>query len=395
MTNLARLCEAISDDDPCGEDMSLSPEFDSIIEARRADDPSLEQGEWVTELKSADWPRVARLCTELLENKTKDIRVCVWLTEAWAHLHGFAGLSDAYQLFAQLCATDWDGLHPQPDETGDEEARINNVGRLIETSIPLMRQQAITQSSAGAFSAADLASARHAATHARDDSEDDVWGDAHNGGGRLAQYETARRDTPAAFYRQTLHDLDECLAAIGQLDRTLDEKLGGEAPSFGNLRETALDIHGLIKRSAEDVGVDTSADAESVGGTEQAASDDGDAPINTATISDEAIAATAPSAAEPQPQASGPIRSRAQALSQLRQVADYFRRNEPHSPVAYMAETAAKWGDMPLHAWLRSVIRDDGELSHVEELLGLSRQRRQSGGGESASDDDFDGEMYQ
>jgi type VI secretion system protein ImpA len=26
---------------------------------------------------------------------------------------------------------------------------------------------------------------------------------------------------------------------------------------------------------------------------------------------------------------------------------------------------------MPLHAWLRSVVKDAGSLSHIEELLGL------------------------
>ena len=41
--------------------------------------------------------------------------------------------------------------------------------------------------------------------------------------------------------------------------------------------------------------------------------------------------------------------TRAQALAQLRVVADFFRRTDPHSPVAYLADKAARWGDMPLH----------------------------------------------
>ncbi|MGT2434431.1 hypothetical protein ACU4HD_47795 [Cupriavidus basilensis] len=38
-------------------------------------------------------------------------------------------------------------------------------------------------------------------------------------------------------------------------------------------------------------------------------------------------------------------------MNQLRDVAEFFRQTEPHSPVAYLAARAAKWGDMPLHAW--------------------------------------------
>jgi type VI secretion system protein ImpA len=52
-------------------------------------------------------------------------------------------------------------------------------------------------------------------------------------------------------------------------------------------------------------------------------------------------------------------------------VAAFFRRTEPHSPVAYLAEKAVKWGDMPLHEWLRKVIKDQGSMSHLHELLGV------------------------
>lgn len=51
--------------------------------------------------------------------------------------------------------------------------------------------------------------------------------------------------------------------------------------------------------------------------------------------------------------------------------ADFFRKTEPHSPVAYLADKAAAWGDLPLHAWLRTVAKDQGSLAHIEELLGL------------------------
>ena len=70
----------------------------------------------------------------------------------------------------------------------------------------------------------------------------------------------------------------------------------------------------------------------------------------------------------------GPLRTRAQALQQLRDVAAFFRRTEPHSPVAYLAEKAVKWGDMPLHEWLRKVVKDQGAMSHLHELLGIEAE---------------------
>jgi type VI secretion system protein ImpA len=68
----------------------------------------------------------------------------------------------------------------------------------------------------------------------------------------------------------------------------------------------------------------------------------------------------------------GPPQSRTQALAQLREVAEFFRRTEPHSPVAYLAEKAAHWGEQPLHVWLRSVVKDDASFAHIQELLGVA-----------------------
>jgi len=67
----------------------------------------------------------------------------------------------------------------------------------------------------------------------------------------------------------------------------------------------------------------------------------------------------------------GPMQSRAHALAQLRAVADFFRRTEPHSPVAYLADKAAHWGEQPLHVWLRAVVKDDAAFAQFEDLLGL------------------------
>ena len=68
----------------------------------------------------------------------------------------------------------------------------------------------------------------------------------------------------------------------------------------------------------------------------------------------------------------GTINSREQALSQLRKIAEFFRATEPHSPVAYLADKAAGWGDLPLHSWLKTVVKDPNSLLFVEEMLGVN-----------------------
>jgi len=63
----------------------------------------------------------------------------------------------------------------------------------------------------------------------------------------------------------------------------------------------------------------------------------------------------------------------------LRAVAEFFRRTEPHSPVAYLADKAASWGEQPLHVWLKSVVKDAAALAHVDELLGVERGGEKEG----------------
>jgi type VI secretion system protein ImpA len=82
--NLPELLMPISDASPCGDDLLFSTDFDEIQDARRYDDPSLDQGEWVTEIKEADWSFVVERSTGLLRTHTKDLRLAVWLTEALA-----------------------------------------------------------------------------------------------------------------------------------------------------------------------------------------------------------------------------------------------------------------------------------------------------------------------
>jgi type VI secretion system protein ImpA len=49
-TNLNTLLAPISEAAPCGEDLLFSADFDAIQHARRFEDPSLDQGEWITEI---------------------------------------------------------------------------------------------------------------------------------------------------------------------------------------------------------------------------------------------------------------------------------------------------------------------------------------------------------
>lgn len=355
---------------PCGEDMSFSIEFDQITDLRRQDDPTLDQGEWVTSLKVADWPGVASACAELLSQRTKDLRLGMWLAEAWAMQEGFKGLSSGLGLCGQLCERYWDELHPRADD-GDFEERIGNIGWLLQRVVHLAQALPVTRGRGGAaFSLQDLAAARQR-QQAIERHPDDAAAPSTEKV-TLEQFNRALKDTPPSTLLDTLAAARQCADHLLAWQTVVDRQLGAEGPGFVQAKEALASAAHEIERLARDSGaLAVSANALTAQGDRHEAFDERHAAGATPDGHD-AMAAMP---------AGGPPRSRAQALAQLREVAAFFRRTEPHSPVAYLAEKAVKWGDMPLHEWLRHVVKDPGAMSHLQELLGLDDN---ANGGETA-----------
>jgi type VI secretion system protein ImpA len=327
MLNLEKLLVPLSADQPCGEDLAFSPEFDAINRARQADDPSIEQGAWVTTLKEADWKFVSKRCIELMESRSKDLQLAVWLAEAAAKTDRLAGLADSLRLLAALCERYWEHVHPLPDEDGHER-RIGNLAWIAARIAPLVKEVPLTEGVS--MLAWEAARAR--------------------GPEAVTELEALRtKAKPAA--RQALGEAaQDCLAALAELERVVDERLGADGPSFGAARAALRDFADLVLPPSTQSG---------------------------SVVAVQGAAAALPVAMAPgvPPRApDGPLHSRDQALAQLRSVAEFFRRTEPHSPVAYLAEKAARWGEQPLHAWLRSVIKDDASLDRLEELLGIEKE---------------------
>ncbi|TWI66447.1 type VI secretion system protein ImpA [Pseudoduganella lurida] len=333
MLDIDQLLVPISVTQVSGEDLSFSTEVDSIAHARRHDDPALDQGEWVETLKEADWPYVANHCERLIRLRSKDLRLAVWLAEAHAKTRHFRGLGDGYALLAGLCERFWDSLYPSADGD-DHEQRVGNLFWLLARSPQLVKEVPVTEE--GDICLADFDAARLRAANPQGPDE---WGKSPEPlGPTVEELDARRRRNSADFNVTLLADARYCLASLDALDAAVDQRLGNAGPSFAAAREAlqhAIDFIGLLAPA------DT---VETV--------DSGGAPVAKAARGD------------------GTIASRQQAIDQLRRVADYFRRTEPHSPVAYLADKAASWAGMPLHQWLQAVVKDQGQLAQLNELLG-------------------------
>ncbi|MGX4640088.1 type VI secretion system protein TssA [Massilia sp. SYSU DXS3249] len=332
MFNVEQLLKPVSADAPCGEDLAFSPELDAIAQARKADDPSIEQGAWVTTLKEADWKFVEKRCAQLIETRSKDLQLAVWLAEAGAKTAGLRGLGDALLVIAALCERYWDGLYPLPDEGGFEQ-RIGNLAWIAARTPQLAMECAVTEGTV--MSMRDIEAARA------------------QGAAKIAEVEAARGRTSKAFQQAMLDDCNACLAALDALEQAVDARLAADGPSFSTARSALQNLAHFVTPSAPAVAVVV---------------------VPAPGQPQPALQALPISSSAGQPLFAGAIQTRSQALGQLRAVADFFRQTEPHSPVAYLAEKAATWGEQPLHLWLRTVVKDAGALAHVEELLGVEKE---------------------
>lgn len=326
------LLNPIRDDVPSGADLSFSPELDAITEARKFDDPSLDQGEWLTELREADWDLVFRRCAGLLQQKSKDLRLAVWLAEAAARKYGMRGLGEGLLVIAGLLDKYWErGLYPQSDGE-DHEQRLGNIGWILTRIPALLREMPVTDGAGKRYTTIDFEQARR----------------NRNAEPKLSDLESARRANSPQFLAEFAADAHYCRDALLRLEQSADERLGKESPGFSSAREA---IEAMLRMMPPTGAVPSGKQ-------------------HCHSLEDEHRMPGMSRQPDAGPQ--GAINTRAQAIAQLRAVAEFFRRTEPHSPVSYYAEKAADAGEQDLHSWLRSVVKDPASLSHIEELLGVN-----------------------
>lgn len=339
--DIDQLLLPISASAPCGEDLSFSADFDEIAEMRREDDPTIDQGEWVTALKVADWAGVRDRCGALLASRSKDLRLAMWWSEAATLTAGYAGLQQGLTLCSRLCERYWNDLYPQPED-GDMELRVGNLRWFLGRLVFLSTAAPVTRSRGGSYTLQQMLTARAQTASPDKPLPPEAL--------TLDKFNRSLRDTPKDEVRATLAALEGCQQALSDWQTVIDAGLGADGPSFVGAREALAAARHELQRLAREAG----AVAGAAAAEEPAAEAAGGSAVPAGAVT-----------------VAGPLRSRAQALAQLREVAEFFRATEPHSPVAYLADKAVQWGDMPLHVWLRTVLKDAGALAHVEELLGV------------------------
>ncbi len=331
------LLKPVFEEQPGGEDLEYDPAFIALEEAARGKEER-QIGDVIEAAEEPDWKDVARRAGELFE-RTKDLRVAVYLTRAGLALDGLPGLADGLRVIDGLIERYWESVHPllDPDDDFDPVMRVNILAELTDANTVLNRLRLaplVASRTFGRFGLRDLAIAKGELSPPEDEEVPD-----------LAQIEGAFAEVDVEELQATAAAAHAASEALEAIERRVTEQVGVEQSiSFGPLSEMLRDIGRLL---------DEKLGARGVAGEE--------AP------SDDAGPAEAADAAEPAG-LSGVIRSRDDVIVALERIAEYYRRYEPSSPLPLLVHRAKSLVHADFMEILRNIAPD--AVAQAEFLAG-------------------------
>jgi type VI secretion system protein ImpA len=357
VVDLEALLQPIEGENPSGESLRYAGTYDEIADARRADD-NLNQGAWQTEVKYADYRKVIDLAVPAL-TRSKDLQIGAWLSEALTKEYNFIGLRDSLKLLTGLQENFWDTLYPEIDE-GDMSGRANAISWLdTQASLFVM---ALPFTGGEHHSYIDWEDSK---TYDFPDNIESLDTAEQVRINQLKEQAAAQNKVTADRWRKavaatrrleveiTNFAIDECWTELSNLNRVIEEKYDrNQMPGLSNFRKALDTVHTQVKKLLEQKRIEEPDESDVEEGAEGEVSADGTA-----------VKASG---------GGGPIQTRKDALKRLAEIADFFQKTEPHSPVSYLVTRAVKWGNMPLESWLKDVIKDETVLFNLRQTLGFN-----------------------
>jgi type VI secretion system protein ImpA len=244
--DLVSILTPIEGENPAGEDMRYVL-YDAISDSRREDD-GYDRGDWQRDIKSADWANVISLCSDALVNRTKDLQIAAWLTEALTITDGFEGLLAGLQIIRGFLENFWETVYPEIEDD-DLDFRIGRLEFLNNALWLRVKQVPITDPSARAgYSYLQWEESRRvgyegdaAKAEARAEMIED---------GKIPpeDFNAALAASSRAFYENLAADVAKCAEEFATLEQISDEKFGNDAPRLAELRQALEDCNQQVAK---------------------------------------------------------------------------------------------------------------------------------------------------
>lgn len=366
---LDRLLAPLDPDLPCGPPARHDPMVTDMRLLREEDDPSLPMGQWERPLKVADWAAIEQRCITLICERSKDLQSVVWLVEAWMRQRGFVGLEQGLRVLDALLRKHWARLHPLIEDDGDCDARLAPLEWLNETLSTGIRVHAALLTVDG-WRPPQVSLAHWERLAAQDMAQDMAKDMAKDAAPRDSDTATTRADLIAAASDMTAQvgatraALRDSLYHLDSIAEFLRERLQEQAPRLATLRTVLEAAHRAllqVQAAQPPAALPLLVEVQPLHANCDADNDD-------VARAPEATPAPAPVA---MPVQTGGWRDRSEAYATLEALAAYLARLEPHSPTPFLLMRAVRWGAMPLPEVLAEILREEGDLNRLMNVLGL------------------------
>lgn len=355
-----------------GDDMMFDPRIDAIVAARQEDDPLLAQGNWVTELKVADWDFVKNQCAELLSDTSKDMKLALWYVDALSHTDHLAGISQGLSLLQALNDEYWLTMYPPLD--GEEDSMDIRAGLLswfVKALTDDIKQLSLADTKLESYDYNYYLTARDHDKQRQQNPDSETSNQL-----TLSDYNHAIKNSSEAWQKALMSNLNKVTEQWQDLTDQLNDLMGMDAPVFAPVTDllVALTQHlrPLIPEYADTTNsISQEGVADTVGSEGDNESTMLDGNKSLASTKNVILTDFNPSNRDHQS-------NRRQALKLLAQIQEYFATNEPHSPVTFLLGRAIDWADMPLDQWLAHIIKNEDQLSMISDMVGIQPKRQSS-----------------
>jgi type VI secretion system protein ImpA len=362
--NLEALLAPIEGDAPQGvdirEDYSAKSPYnrlrDSRSEARDAE-KMLDAADPDARDPAPMWRAVRDLALKTIQETCKDLEVAAWLTEAYVRSHGLAGLTAGAQLIHGLCEQYWDTVFPLPDDYG-VETRVAPVtglngrdgnGSLIQ---PLYKMPLFNMSDGTSIAFYQYQSSAQLPTLDADRRQQRL--DA--GAIPFDNVEKEARANSRALARLR-DDAKAALEAWEAMAGLLDEKASDDPPSTSAVRDLVRQVLEIALRYAPEEGAPAG----------EAGADGGNGADGGAVVAMGGGGIMMPGLAASQ----AAVVSREDALKALENIATFFRKTEPLSPLSYTLDEAVRRGRMSWPELLEEIVADRDSRNAILTTLGI------------------------
>jgi type VI secretion system protein ImpA len=328
---------------------------DARDEERKSDSPEdgVDTGAGLVEALQARWQPVANLAIQALTESSKDLEVATWLTEALVRIAGMPGLAAGAAIIGGLSTRYWDELFPMPED-GDLETRLGAVAGLSGQGVdgtlmqPLRKTTLFIRPNSSPFTLSHYQLTEDLAKTVNEDQRAQL---TRAGALPFDDFLKEGRSVGGAHWAALRETVAPTLAAWDEMDQALTEKVGKDSPSMRNVQQELKRVLEVCDRFAPP----------------------GEAVSAASPVQPEASSTAAGTPAAGKAAVPGAITGREEALRQLEAIAEWFKRNEPNSPLGYTLDEAVRRGRLAWPDLAAELIADESSRSALFISLGMKR----------------------